>query len=171
MYTQGEDGDLILVEKPESDAVDWTPGGSGLVSTAGDYMRFALMLWNGGSYDGARILSPESVELMTRPHVRSGPLEEEGIAGVGWGLGLAVVLDDDATPLIDRNGDFWWSGYYGTNFLVSPEAGCRECRTHAEPARPAQRPTLRALLRTGVRLLGTLRAWVGVAARSRDCPP
>ena len=60
---------------------------------------------------------------MTRPHVTSGPLEDQDIEGVGWGLGLAVVVDADATPLVDRNGDFWWSGYYGTSFFVSPEAG------------------------------------------------
>jgi CubicO group peptidase (beta-lactamase class C family) len=123
MYTQDANGDLTRVEVPASDAVDWTPGGSGLVSTASDYMRFALMLWNGGSYDGARILSPETVRLMTQPHVRSGVLVEEGIDGLGWGLGLAVVVDADTTPMIDRNGDFWWSGYYGTTFFVSPETG------------------------------------------------
>jgi CubicO group peptidase (beta-lactamase class C family) len=25
--------------------------------------------------------------------------------------------------MIDRTGDFWWSGYYGTTFFVSPESG------------------------------------------------
>jgi len=123
MYTQDENENLIRVDSPASDAVDWTPGGSGLVSTAGDYMRFALMLWNGGTYDGAQILSREYVELMSQPHVPSGVLEEEDIAGLGWGLGVAVVVDADATPMIDRNGDFWWSGYYGTTFFVSPETG------------------------------------------------
>jgi CubicO group peptidase (beta-lactamase class C family) len=123
VYTQDEDENLVRVESPASDAADWTPGGSGLVATAGDYMRFALMLWNGGSYHGVRILTRESVELMTQPHVRTGVLEEEDIAGLGWGLGVAVVVDADATPMVDRNGDFWWAGYYATNFFVSPETG------------------------------------------------
>jgi CubicO group peptidase (beta-lactamase class C family) len=123
MYTQDGEGELTRVESPASDAPDWTPGGSGIVTTATDYMRFALMLWNAGRFDGARILSPESVRLMTQPHVSSGVLESEGIEGLGWGLGLAVVVDADATPMSDRDGDFWWSGYYGTTFFVSPATG------------------------------------------------
>ena len=86
-------------------------------------MRFALMLWNRGQYDGVRVLSVESVAHMTRPHVTSGVLAERGIEGLGWGFGLAVVVDSDASLNIDRNGDFWWSGYYGTTFFVSPETG------------------------------------------------
>jgi CubicO group peptidase (beta-lactamase class C family) len=123
VYTQDADGELVPVDPPASDVFDWPPGGGGLVSTAGDYMRFALMLWNRGSYAGVRILAPESVELMTRPHVPSGVLAEEDIAGLGWGFGLAVVVDSDATPMSDRDGDFWWSGYYATTFFVSPETG------------------------------------------------
>jgi CubicO group peptidase (beta-lactamase class C family) len=60
---------------------------------------------------------------MTQPHVRSGVLVEEDIAGLGWGFGVAVVVDAEATPMIDREGDFWWSGFYGTTFFVSPETG------------------------------------------------
>jgi CubicO group peptidase (beta-lactamase class C family) len=121
VYTQDESRNLVRVDAPRGDVVGWTAGGGGLVSTAGDYMRFALMLWNRGSYDGARILSSESVELMTQPHVTDGVLEEWDIPGVGWGLGVAVILDADATPMIDRTGDFFWSGYLGTIFWVSPE--------------------------------------------------
>ena len=38
---------------------------AGLYSTAQDYLRFAQMLANGGTLDGARILAPPSVTLMT----------------------------------------------------------------------------------------------------------
>ena len=48
-------------------------GGAGLVSTAADYARFGQMLLNGGSLDGAQILSPKTIELMTREsHRRPG---------------------------------------------------------------------------------------------------
>jgi len=122
VYTQDENGDLVRADPVLWDPDGWTPGGGGLVSTATDYMRFALMLWNHGTYDGVKILEPESVALMTRVHVSSGVLPEEDIEGLGWGLGLAVVADSDATPTTDRDGDFWWAGYYGTTFFVSPES-------------------------------------------------
>lgn len=121
VYTQDENGDLVLAPLPFD--TEWTPGGSGLVSTAGDYMRFALMLWNGGEYQGVRILSQQTLAEMTRLHMPSGVLAANDIEGLGWGLGLAVVNDADATLTPDRDGDFWWAGYYGTTFFVSPSTG------------------------------------------------
>ena len=67
-------------------------GGAGLVSTARDYLRFSQMMLNGGSLDGARILSPKAVELMTTNHL--GDIQMgSGRSGVGFGLGFAVVLN------------------------------------------------------------------------------
>ena len=126
VYTQDEDGELVLAPR-ETRPLDWTPGGGGLVSTGRDYMRFALMLWNEGTYDGVRILSAETTLAMRQPHVPSGVLEggapgaSIAIEGLGWGLGVSVVVDADGTPFTDRNGDFWWAGYFGTTFFVSPE--------------------------------------------------
>jgi CubicO group peptidase (beta-lactamase class C family) len=121
VYTQDADGALV-VSQPDSD-VDFPEGGSGLVSTAGDYLRFALMLWNRGEYLGARILEQETVDLMRAVHLPGGVLESQGIEGLGWGLGVSVVVDAEATPFGDRQGDYWWSGYFGTTFFVSPETG------------------------------------------------
>lgn len=98
----------------------WTPGGGGLVSTATDYARFALMLARGGELGGVRILRAETVAAMLRLHVAEGVLAEYGIEGLGWGLGLSVVADADATPMLDANGDAWWSGRFGTHFWIRP---------------------------------------------------
>ena len=122
MYTHAEDGSLV--RDPQFDDYygrDWTSGGGGLVSTAPDYLRFALMLWNGGSLGGVRILEPKTVAEMTRLHVPSGVLEDMDIEGLGWGLGVCVVADAEAAPMPATNGDFWWSGRFGTQFWVSPE--------------------------------------------------
>jgi CubicO group peptidase (beta-lactamase class C family) len=122
VYTQNKDGELALAPLTY-DARDWTPGGGGLISTASDYMRFALMLWNRGEYQGVRILHSDTVDSMRRLHVPEGVLASEDIQGMGWGLGMAVVADEDATLTPDRTEDFWWSGYFGTTFFVSPRTG------------------------------------------------
>ena len=78
VYMTNESGEL----EPSPlrfDNDDWAPGGSGLVSTLSDYMRFALMLWNGGEYRGARVLKQETIDSMFKLHVKEGVLLREGI--------------------------------------------------------------------------------------------
>ena len=100
-------------------------GGGGLVSTAIDYLRFCQMLLNGGELDGARILKPETVRLMTTdalpPGVRFvGDWIGPG-AGSTWGLGFAIRTDPkfsaDAPGSV---GSYTWSGAWGTYFWVDP---------------------------------------------------
>ena len=43
-----------------------------------------------------------------------------GIDGLGWGLGGCVVGDAERTPMPSQDGDFWWSGRFGTQFWVRP---------------------------------------------------
>ncbi|MFK8050404.1 MAG: serine hydrolase [Halioglobus sp.] len=121
VYTQDDNGDLV-VAVPGFDAY-WTPGGSGLVSTAEDYMRFALMLWNRGEYQGVRVLQSETIADMIELHMPDCVLASVGLEGIGWGLGMAVTADEELAKIPTSNGDFYWSGYYGTAFYVSPSAG------------------------------------------------
>ncbi len=122
VYSRNGAFNLTLVETPRSNPLDWTPGSSGLVSNAEDYIKFALMLWNRGIFNGKRILSSESISLMSYPHIQSGVLSNQ-VDGMGFGLGVGVVMNAEKTILTDRNKDFFWSGFYGTNFFVSPETG------------------------------------------------
>jgi CubicO group peptidase (beta-lactamase class C family) len=96
-------------------------GGAGLVSTAGDYARFAQMLLNGGSLDGVRLLGPKTIELMTVSHTTD--LQPGGLlgSGNGFGLGFRVVTDLGATATLGSPGIYGWSGIYGTNFWVDPK--------------------------------------------------
>ena len=85
-------------------------GGAGLVSTIGDYSRFAEMLLR----EGESIVSPESVKLMSTPHVPYSIQQRTR----RWGLAVKVVTDDsEPLPL----GAYGWSGAYGTHFWVDPE--------------------------------------------------
>jgi len=97
-------------------------GGAGLASTASDYARFANMLLNGGALDGARLLSPKSIELMTANHTADLP-HPLPIAGPGkdWGLGFQVVTDLGATQTLGSQGMYGWTGIYGTIFWVDPK--------------------------------------------------
>lgn len=97
-------------------------GGAGLASTAADYARFANMLLNGGALEGARLLSPKTIEMMTLSHTSelTPPLPLLG-PGVNFGLGFRVVTDLAATQTLGSNGLYGWSGIYGTNFWVDPK--------------------------------------------------
>ena len=102
-------------------------GGGGMVSTAEDYFRFASMLANGGELNGVRIISPESVALMSSNHLAPNLLTGEfGIgshtmrAGFGYGYNCAVVFDPPMAGLSDGKGEFFWDGAAGTWFWVDP---------------------------------------------------
>ena len=99
-------------------------GGGGLVSTAADYARFMQMLLNGGTLDGARILSRTSVELMTIDQL--GPeVETRGWSyypgpGYGYGLGFAVRKTLGVSPQIGSVADYFVEGLYGTFAFADP---------------------------------------------------
>jgi CubicO group peptidase (beta-lactamase class C family) len=104
-------------------------GGGGLVSTTRDYTRFTWMLLGGGELDGTRLLSPRTVQLMTRNHLPGGadlqtcgrPLYAEvRFDGVGFGLGFARLLDPAAAKVAGNAGEFNWGGLASTAFWVDP---------------------------------------------------
>ena len=96
-------------------------GGAGLTSTAGDYSRFAQMLLNGGSLDGVQLLSPKSIELMTRSQTTDLPPNPLLGPGTGFGLGFRVVTDIAQTAAIGSEGRYGWLGIYGTEFWIDPK--------------------------------------------------
>lgn len=104
----------------------WESGGGGLVSTMGDYARFAAMLANGGELNGKRILSPKTIAFMGSDHVGPnsgvvpGPYYLPG-RGFGFGLGFAVRIDAGNSPIMGSVGEMNWSGAAGTTFWVDPK--------------------------------------------------
>lgn len=146
------DGSLAGIRWQE---VGLLSGGGGLVSTAGDYMRFARMLLGGGSLEGVRILSPKTVAWMTRSHLPAGQAEIEGVFGrgdaIGFGLGFAVIDDAVAwSGSVGTEGEYWWGGAAGTLFWVDPEyeviAILMQQRFQAEPIRQVFRTLVNAAI-------------------------
>ncbi len=112
---------------------NWISGGSALLSTASDYVRFCQMLLNGGELGGTRLLAPAIVRLMTSDHLtpetrRSpstsilfGALAPSAELGLGFGLGFAVRTHAGRNPLPGSVGDYSWTGVTGTYFWIDPQ--------------------------------------------------
>jgi CubicO group peptidase (beta-lactamase class C family) len=119
-YSRDKEGKLIPVDGGRSSdfsaPVSMHSGGGGLVSTMADYLKFSQMLLNGGILNGVRILSPKTVDLMTRNH-----LQGERSPGWGFGLGVQVCLDVPRTGSLGTEGVYGWSGAAKTFFFIDPE--------------------------------------------------
>ncbi|MFK3982455.1 serine hydrolase domain-containing protein [Micromonospora sp. NPDC050397] len=98
-------------------------GSAGLLSTADDYLAFARLLLDKGVHRGERLLSAESVELMTRNHLTGEQITGGGVllSGKGWGLGMAVAVEPDAVSPVP--GRYGWDGGYGTTWFNDPNQG------------------------------------------------
>ncbi len=110
-------------------------GGSGLVGTATDYLIYSMMVANRGEYNGARVLSAESIEIQTTQTVPTALANLGGSLGggrpFGAGFGIAIVPDT-----IDEPDYFSWGGSNNTGFFIDPTDGtvgvqmssCYRCR-------------------------------------------
>ena len=130
-YVQADTGGLSLAE-PAHESRFLEPavtlsGGGGLVSTASDYLRFMRMLRAHGTLEGTRILGRKSVALMTMNHL-PGDLVDMGrprfaempFAGIGFGLGVSVVLDPAKARILGSPGEYAWGGMASTAFWIDP---------------------------------------------------
>ena len=112
-----------FIQKPK-----FLSAGGGLVSTAADFARFCLMLSGKGAHAGKRLLKAESVELMTRNHLPEHliPLDkkpEARYAGLGFGLGVSVRVQQTDWIPASQIGEYGWIGGTSTEFWISPNSG------------------------------------------------
>ncbi len=102
-------------------------GGGGLLSTIDDYQKFASMLLSGGRYSGGRFIGRKTFDLMISNHM-GGDLASRGqtqfaettFSGIGFGLGVAVMLDPAKAKILGSPGEFNWGGMASTTFWVDP---------------------------------------------------
>ncbi|MGV0594628.1 serine hydrolase domain-containing protein [Mycolicibacterium porcinum] len=105
-------------------------GGAGLFSTADDYLKFARMLLAGGTLDGVRVLSEESVRVMRTDRLTAEQKQFQFLGapfwiGRGFGLNLSVVTDPEKSRMVfgpGGLGTFSWPGAYGTWWQADPSA-------------------------------------------------
>ncbi len=123
LYTHDADAKIVRREiesRPYLHKPTFLSGGGGLVSTIWDYLRFCLMLLNGGAWDGQRLLSPKTVELMRQDHLPPGHLPIMPY-NFGYGYGVSVVRSIAEKQGICSVGEFGWGGAAGTNAWIDPQ--------------------------------------------------
>ncbi len=102
-------------------------GGGGLLSTMYDYHRFAAMLRGRGELGGERVLGARTVDFMAMNHLK-GDLTDMGQAtwnettfeGIGFGLGVSVVVDPTKAQVMASKGEYAWGGMASTAFWIDP---------------------------------------------------
>jgi len=108
-------------------------GGGGIYSTAPDYLTLIRMLMHGGSFEGARILEPETVALMGRNQIGS---VEAGILkttaprlsndvdffhGISLKWGFGHMINMQPVPEARSAGSMTWAGLYNTYYWIDPK--------------------------------------------------
>ena len=129
------DGSMVKEPNQPSPVVSSPIGGGGLTSTADDYARFLRMLLSGGELDGARILRPDTIELMSQNHIGSlgvpalktaMPERSDDFTFVAdgrdkWGLGFLITTDHVSGKR--SAGSLSWGGINNTYFWIDRSRG------------------------------------------------
>src|SRR5215813_10206525 len=133
LHTRQPDGSLAVQPlEPVPVKGEFWPAGGPLYSTARDYLAFLQMLLNGGSFNGARLLKPETVALMNQNHVGNipcGVLKAElrnlsndvdffPGADIRWGYGYMLNLQPG--PNGRSAGTVSWGGLFNTYYWLDP---------------------------------------------------
>lgn len=132
LYTPNPDGSMKVLETAERsafrlDGTDTWSGGGGLVSTVGDYFRFAEMIRRKGRVGSERLIGPRTLSFMASNHLPGDlasmgqpKFSEVSYVGIGFGLGFAVMLNPAISSNMGSVGDHGWGGMASTVFWVDP---------------------------------------------------
>jgi CubicO group peptidase (beta-lactamase class C family) len=135
VHLRQADGTIAKAPNQPSPLVAQPIGGGGLSSTADDYARFLRMLLDGGALDGERILSADTVALMSQNHIgalgvpalkTAMPERSEDFSFIAdgrdkWGLGFLITTDH--IPGKRSAGSLSWGGINNTYFWLDPMRG------------------------------------------------
>ena len=94
-------------------------GGAGLISSSGDFLRFLMMLLDGGRARDRRVMRPETARLI---HTNILPEAVTNFEGQGHGFGGYVRLADDPAAGGLKAGAYGRHGAAGTTAWIDPSA-------------------------------------------------
>ena len=106
---------IDFVQYPTVDGTYYS-GGAGLSSTVKDYGIFLQMMLNGGEYNGKKLLSRHTVQLMT-----SNQIGDLNVGKDKFGLGFEVTTTAGQAVLGMSEGSFAWGGYFATTYWADPK--------------------------------------------------
>lgn len=135
LHDRAEDGSLVpgTFEVPQDP--EFEPGGGGLYSCAGDYLRFMRMMLNGGAGNGNRVLQPRTVALMSRNAMGGTRVamlrsynpalsrDAEFFPGTPKSWGLSFMINEETAPTGRSAGSLAWAGLGNTYFWIDPKEG------------------------------------------------
>jgi CubicO group peptidase (beta-lactamase class C family) len=111
-FTTALGGDMNFPLRKKS----YFSGGGGLSSTVYDYGIFLQMLLNNGEYNGNRLLSRNTVRMMTMNQIGDLSLGNEK-----FGLGFEVVTEKGSSLFPHQAGTYSWGGAFSTTYWVDPK--------------------------------------------------
>ncbi len=134
VHSRGEGGTLTPIQSARpAENPEFYPGGGGLFSTARDYLIFLQALMHGGTFNGSRILRPETVALMGQNHI--GDLnvlpmlsykpamsnDVELFPGMDKKWGLTFLINTQDVPGRRSAGSLAWAGINNTYYWLDPK--------------------------------------------------
>jgi CubicO group peptidase (beta-lactamase class C family) len=135
LHTRKSDGTLVAQPKEKLVAATSFSGGGGIYSTAPDYLKLLQALLGEGTLNGAVILKPKTVALMSQNQIGDIPAgimkttnpsisnDVDFFPGnrLRWGLGHMINLDP--VPEGRKAGSLTWAGLYNTYYWLDPASG------------------------------------------------
>lgn len=127
LYALDEEGNYVpgpdFFDKKHLPGPENEAGWARLFSNVEDYSRLMQMLACGGSFDGVRLMSPGTIDLMRSNGLDEIQLRDFPEAGYGYGYGFRTLIDRAAGDLNGSPGAFGWTGGFGSWCEADPAEG------------------------------------------------
>lgn len=123
LYIKENDGELLSFDdksnSPFVKKVILLNGSGGLLSTTDDYLKFCQMLLDNGAFNGQKLITQKTLELMKEDHAL-GLKYKKLIFGKKKGFGLGFEVIKESNTKFGSKGTFGWGGMFGTYFRIDP---------------------------------------------------